>query len=292
MTIAAEVFGTTELAQQARRIADLPPLSRERLPTELRDRLIAYVALRASKRYSARFARAPTITNAEWCDAFLREIEELEAQTASLIELRGREVISQDITEQLSSRAGNVQPCPEHLVLIVDDYSVGCMPKLHAVIDQQEHTLELCRARFSLVVGEPAGDATMLPSREFDVVIGDPPYGFNTTEDVKGLARLYHAFAKTTLESLADGGDLLLCLPERSHSGRYSPAFTHRDLVSQELFLAAGEVGRQLVFPHDRVQGAEVPFEAEYYWESQRALRRSILHVQVRDRRQPDRTSQ
>lgn len=78
-------------------------------------------------------------------------------------------------------------------------------------------------------------------------------------------------------------GDLILCLPERSHSGRYSPAFTHRELVVHQLYLSANDLGRELIFPRDGVRDGEALHSSEYYWESPKALRRSVVHVRVRN---------
>lgn len=129
---------------------------------------------------------------------------------------------------------------------------------------------------------ERSADELAEAENRYDVIIGDPPYGFNTLEETESLARLYRGFIESALVALRDGGDLILCLPERSHSGRYSPAFTHRELVIHELFLGAGKVGRDLIFPRDGVRGREELHGREYYWESPKALRRSVVHVQVR----------
>lgn len=289
--IATQTLGASDLAAQARQPESLPRLTPEALPDRLADRVLAYIAMRASKRYSGTFVRAAGAGNVQWCEKYLLEADLLIEQVSALLRLRGLEAVPEEVAPNLVRRYGLTPALPTGVVLVQDDYSIACMPREHVVAGVEPHERDHAQSqRFDLVVG-PAGDALNLPRDQFDVVIGDPPYGFNTTNDARDLAKLYQSFAKVALQSLRDGGDLILCLPERSHSGRYSPAFTHRSLVVQQLFVAAGEVERQLLFPHDRVEGAEALCEADYYWESQRALRRTVLHVQVRHMPANDRTN-
>jgi hypothetical protein len=219
--------------------------------------------------------------SSSWAEKYSDETQVLLDQITQFMQLRTFDEIDDGIALELMKRHGLPNLVPRGVALILDQYSVACQPRaqmgqeIAAGGDPEEDQ------RFELIVGD-GGDALDLPADEYDVIIGDPPYGFNTTNDVRELARLYRRFARVALLALRDGGDLMLCLPERSHSGRYSPAFTHRALVLQQLFVAAGEVERQLLVPHDRVGGADGVFESDYYWESHRALRRSILHVQVR----------
>jgi tRNA G10 N-methylase Trm11 len=275
-SIAKELFSTAEFAHHARTSEKLA-LRKDQLPKDRMERLLAYVALRASKRNSARFARSVEPSNDDWLVAFEEELLVLTTQLQEMKKLRELEWLSSDgelaamIAHEHYGR-GNAR-----VALLKDNYSIGCVPEVQMKRDRAEVSQRYC-----LKVGPGKGDVTHLEQDAFDVVIGDPPYGFNSPEDAKRLAELYREFASAALRSLRDGGHLLLCLPERSHSGKYSPAFTHRSLVVQQLLLLAGQAERQLVFPHDRVRGAERLYESEYYWESERALRRSILHVQVR----------
>ena len=282
LSLARQVFRTEDVVGQASVLDGLPSPRDEDLPNDLAERILVYVAMRTSKRHSARFSRAAETSDIDWCDAYLAELETLNAQIARLIELRDRQELDAAATESYLRGLGYFDDSSKQLAMFFDDYSMGVMPRAQAVqVDRMLQESDPKR-EFELYVGSERGDARGLPAATYDVVIGDPPYGFNTVAEASDLAKLYSEFARAALLSLRDGGDLVLCLPERSHSGRYSPAFTHRALVLQQLFLVAGEEELQLVFPRNSVRGAEHLFDADYYWESQRALRRSVLHVQVR----------
>jgi hypothetical protein len=275
--IAKKLFASGSLAREARDHEKLS-LHGDRLPSKQPDRLLAYVALRASKRNSARFARATVPENEDWFQVFEQELEDLTKQIGALVELRELNDLDKSLEAHIFAAHEHAGRGSASIVLLEDAYSVACIPQAQTEKSRKAKATE----RYSLHVGRDEGDALELTPGAFDIVIGDPPYGFNASKNSDQLAKFYRGFAKTGLRALRDGGHLLLCLPERSHSGRYSPAFTHRGLVVQQLLLVAGEVERQLIFPHDRVRGAEDLYESEYYWESARALRRSVLHVQVR----------
>jgi tRNA G10 N-methylase Trm11 len=274
--VARETLGSGNLARKARAAESLK-LGKDKLPADPGDRLLAYIALRASKRYSARFARAATQNEQDWVLAYEQELQTLLSQVEELTKLRALDPLKEDAAQNLIETHEHASTGSASVMLLEDSYSTGCIPGPQT--EKASHAK--AEDRYELVVGKK-GDARKLPEAAFNVIIGDPPYGFNKPKDANDLAELYRQFARSSLTALRDGGHLLLCLPDRSHSGRYSPAFTHRSLVVQQLLLAAGAVDRQLVFPHDRVRGAEDLYDADYYWESERALRRSILHVQVR----------
>jgi len=117
---------------------------------------------------------------------------------------------------------------------------------------------------------------------EYDVIVTDPPYGFNTDEDIEGLAKLYTEFTISILNSLKDNGQLVICLPEKSHTGRHSPFFTHKEIFIKQFLSVAENLDREIVLPAHIVPTPKNLYNAPYYWESERALRRTILHFRVR----------
>ncbi len=278
--IAIALFDTEALADEACSIDSLPPATASRLPQSLPDRLLAYVALRASKRGSARFVRKTPSTNIHWGEACLSELQVLLAEVGSLSQLHELKLLDEKETDALLHGYGYVNGCPHTVVLLHDEYSIGAMPREQRVsCDSQNGAFQ---NRYTLAGGKDSADEATWTDNAFDIIVGDPPYGFNSPAEALKLAELYRAFSRHALRALKDGGDLVLCLPELSHSGRYSPPFTHRGLVIQHLHAAAGELERQLIFPEEKVLGADALCRGHHYWESERALRRSILHVQVR----------
>ncbi|WP_239461534.1 hypothetical protein [Occallatibacter savannae] len=128
------------------------------------------------------------------------------------------------------------------------------------------------------------------PRTEFDLIVTDPPYGFNTTEDPEALAEIYCTFLRTAVKSLKDGGQLVLALPDWSHTGRRLPAFILKDFITHQVVTIAEQEGREIITSAEQITKT-VPV-APYYWESERALRRAILHFRFRKRPEYRRDSQ
>jgi tRNA G10 N-methylase Trm11 len=118
-------------------------------------------------------------------------------------------------------------------------------------------------------------DARNLHPDSIDLIICDPPYGFNTTEDDGKLADLYSEFIDKAISSLRRQGQLIICLPGESYTGRNLAYCTKSDLVSRQIILKAHQQGRIAYRP---AQSLPYSFTAPYYWELERALRRTILH--------------
>ncbi|GAB5522446.1 MAG: hypothetical protein Roseis2KO_03180 [Roseivirga sp.] len=108
------------------------------------------------------------------------------------------------------------------------------------------------------------------------LVICDPPYGFNTIEEDQGLADLYSDFLDKAIASLKPYGQLVLCVPAESYTGRDLPFCTQRDIISRQIILKAKSQKRLIYNPAKSVPNKSL--SAPYYWEADKALRRSILH--------------
>ena len=123
------------------------------------------------------------------------------------------------------------------------------------------------------------GDARNLRSDSLDIIICDPPYGFNTNEDAKNLAVLYSEFISSCLCALRRGGHLIIVLPAESYTGKQLPYCTNIGLFTSQILAKSRVHKRKLFVP---VSGIPDPrLRAPYYWEAERALRRSILHFRV-----------
>lgn len=123
---------------------------------------------------------------------------------------------------------------------------------------------------------------TPLPKERFDVIVTDPPYGINTDMSAADLATLYARVIPSLVRALKPYGQIVLCLPERSYIGRNSPFFTHKELVVHQVLEASRRLGREVWVPSLAVPAPGVLYRAPYYWESERALARSILHFHIR----------
>lgn len=232
------------------------------------DRLLLYLALRTLRRNITGFERMSTsdgVPPALWVTAYRREASVLIEELRRLQRLRRRE-----------SKARRQRNSRGPMVVHQARYSRGCTLSTEWV------------GRFADADGDAlirVRDARELEPRSCDVIVTDPPYGFNTREDAHELARLYEAMATTLVGALHDKGHLVLCLPDQSKTGRHSPFFTHKEVIEHQLIVAAEKQGREMSVPQLALSGDpryKELFSAPYYWESG-ALRRAILHYRIRD---------
>jgi hypothetical protein len=172
-------------------------------------------------------------------------------------------------TKELARKLRRKRKVADGVTLTQGRYSDGCLIAIRST------------SHYEYVVR----DATELEADSYDVIITDPPYGFNTNEDAEKLAKLYGEMAVVLLKALRDGGQLVVALLERSHVGRFAPFFTHRELFTHQLLHAARDIGRDVYIPAAILPSHGDDYRPPYYWESERALRRSILHFHVRHAR-------
>lgn len=213
-------------------------------------RMLFYLMLKTLRRNEGALHRETL--EEEWEPRFLAEVEQLARDVEVLITLYSREALR---------KKGNI-------LIVQDDYSLAC-----AVAPD-------------VVAGE-RGDIRVqkvedLEQDAYDVIVADPPYGFNTEESVEELARLYNIMIRKLIESLREGGQLVITLPERSYIGRRSPFFTHKEIVSQIILREAYRRGLEMMKASVPEPGAL--FRPPYYWRAERALSRSILHFRFRSR--------
>lgn len=127
-------------------------------------------------------------------------------------------------------------------------------------------------------------DARRLRENSVDVIVTDPPYGFNTNENPTHLAKLYSEAIPALVNALRSEGQLVLALPDWSHSGRQILAFTYKEFVTHQVLIAADKRGWEVIRSATPTTRERDLFRAPFYWESDRALRRAILHFRFRDK--------
>jgi hypothetical protein len=81
------------------------------------------------------------------------------------------------------------------------------------------------------------------------------------------------------LPALKRGGQLVLCLPEATRTGQHVAYYTQKEVVIQQVLHTANRLGLDV----EGSSTGSVPkqsslYRPPYYWESDKALRRSILH--------------
>jgi len=111
------------------------------------------------------------------------------------------------------------------------------------------------------------------------VIIADPPYGFNVEHSTSDncLSDLYCKFIDAAVNAIADRGYLIICLPAESYTGKILPHYTINKLVSSQILVKASKYGKFGYLPVSSLPAHEI-FNPPFYWDSDKALRRSILY--------------
>jgi len=122
-----------------------------------------------------------------------------------------------------------------------------------------------------------------------DIIITDPPYGFNTgtsNEEKEALRTLYSTIFEEMVSSIKDNGCIILCLPSKSHSGKHLHYYSLRDSVIPKLYDAVSNLTgvsiqqdfTPCILPSDL-------YKAPFYWNSKKALKRDILFFRFNRRK-------
>lgn len=221
------------------------------------ERLFVYVALRTHQRNFFAFSRK----SIDWLTAYRMEADVLAGQLKNLHELKCR---------------NQNKICQEGTISVFQGtYSLSCSFDLDSLLRFHDEK-KVC----SIIKIQ---DARRLEPKSYDVIITDPPYGFNTDDDPKELAELYAGVIRAMIYALKDEGQLVLCLPDWSHTGRQVPYFARKELITQQVLAIAEEAKREVVNSAYAVPPPAEIFRAPFYWESERALRRAILHFRIRN---------
>jgi hypothetical protein len=236
------------------------PLFTEEFVNDLREnydhltRLLFYTILKAQKRYEAAIQAKSLSKRA----ALVFEIVALTQQLGRLSTLR--------------ELAGIPLETDKHRIKFQGKYSI-------ALTVSDSYLRDLGTHAGSVV--EIADCTKKEANRTFDVIVTDPPYGFNTNEDRKYLATVYSSALRMMIGSLKDGGQLVIAVPDWSHTGRPLPAFALREFVTHQILVIAEGLGKEIIHSANQVPTAVAA--PPYYWESEKALRRAILHFRFRD---------
>jgi tRNA G10 N-methylase Trm11 len=243
-----------------RRVSRQAPEASDELVVALRGdgmllpRLIFYTKLKVARRYERALAEKSVNPN----QVLKSELEDLTEMLEQLSDLRG-------LSEGGVTKGG--------ISRYLDAYSEG---------------LTLSRTYLRTLASTLPGRISVVnceiwePDTRFDLIISDPPYGFNTDQDAHDLAILYDSFLKKAIGALTDSGQLVLALPDWSHTGRRLPAIILKSFVINQVLMIAEAARREVI--QLAAQAPQTVGLPPYYWESEKALRRAILHFRFRPR--------
>jgi tRNA G10 N-methylase Trm11 len=223
------------------------------------DRLLFYIAIKTYRRNIAAFER----NSKSWIAAFLHELSNLIEQLENLANLREKELkssLKKKITSHIMEFNGNYSVCTS---LSADQLSKNFKDKMY------KHPIGVA-------------DFRKLPPNSCDIIITDPPYGYNTIEDIEGLAVLYKDMVQTMIKGLKEDGHIVFCLPDLSKTGRQIPYFAQKALIIQQVLAISRTLNKEVINNVHSVPSPVSLYRPPYYWESERALRRAILHFRIR----------
>lgn len=113
-----------------------------------------------------------------------------------------------------------------------------------------------------------------------DLIITDPPYGFNTAEEKKSFSELYIEFINAMVRVMDNGGQIIMCLPSVSYSGKTVNVFAQKEIVSRLFMIAAQENNMFIAENEGNFPKPREIFSFPFYWDSEKALRRDIVRFQ------------
>jgi len=117
---------------------------------------------------------------------------------------------------------------------------------------------------------------------QVDVLITDPPFGFNTLGDnVAEMQSLYANMAKTLLGCLNKQGQMFLALPAFAKNGKQIPFYQTNESVIRQIISEAERSGRRIVTVREAFPVDKEPFRLPWYWGSASTVERRILHIQT-----------
>lgn len=223
-----------------------------------RVRILFYIALRTHRRNLEALER----DGVDWKKAFEGEAGELIDQMKRLVDIKVRQEYGHAVED-------------EGVLVFPGKYSESCsvLPASYDVLRRSvEDPAKLVRR----------AEVVAFPERSCDVIITDPPYGLNSEMSREQLATLYQEMLVVLIRALKDEGHLVFALPDWSHIGRQVPFFATKQFVTQQVLAVAEKQGKDIVEPAYTVPSPGYAFRPPYYWESDRALRRAILHFRLR----------
>jgi hypothetical protein len=227
----------------------------EEVGPELANRIVLYTALRASARGLSEIERG----TAEWMTFFRRELENLLAAIGNYAEYLEDVIVGSASNSRIAIRGAT--------------YSKATMP-----IEPDVPSDDLF-SRYGFEIE----DVSKLPVGAYDLIVTDPPYGFNTDEQRIQFGEFMAGVVPGLVNALKPtGGQLVLACPEVSFSGRSVLPFVRSDFLTREVMRSAAALGRECVVPAMGLPRNIASFRPPYYWVAEKTLRRRILHFWIR----------
>jgi 16S rRNA G966 N2-methylase RsmD len=232
-------------------------------------RLMLYLLLKADRRN----VRAFRSGDVQWPLAIRKEAKGLKERVDALTRIREGEVLVGAPRES------------EHVRFTRSVYSTGGVSNflLPTLVERERDSDDAIGCTAIAEWMKDGRDAVMFEG-PCDIIITDPPYGFNTDENVNELGSLYRRSLRQLIKGFRGDSDghLIVCLPEQSFVGRGTPWFTRKSAYIRQVFAMAEIYGREVIRVGEVFRSHSRTAGPPYYWQSERGLRRTILHFVLR----------
>lgn len=220
-------------------------------------RLLTYTMIKAEKRSYYAKLRERKI----WIESFYAELYDLYLRLKTLLKQR--------------KRIGNINESEIDPIIIYNgSYSLACSLSAKYLSKKQD----------SIIISKNKNikkklDDIIYKKEKYQIIIMDPPYGFNTEEDVQSFSILYKDIFELILKIIDDNGVMLLCLPAQSHSGKEVNYFTQKEIVLQQIYTEAIKNKMSIQLNWGNSTPAKEIFMSPFYWDSEKALKRDIVCI-------------
>lgn len=163
----------------------------------------------------------------------------------------------------------------DRLLIYFGKYSKGCSLNYKFLKHESENYIKKIQDNIDVVEF-----LQQFEKEKVDLIVTDPPYGFNTIEEKENFSKLYIAFINKMVQCMKNGGQIIMCLPACSYSGREVNIFAQKEIVFRQFALAAKKNNMFLVEKEESLPQPSQLYSFPFYWDSEKALRRDILRFQ------------
>jgi hypothetical protein len=133
-----------------------------------------------------------------------------------------------------------------------------------------------------LVQVDDSVETLKLVEGQIDILLTDPPYGFNVEEDGnQALMRSFGDLGTALVAALRPQGQLAMVLPALAKNGRQIPFYETGGVLTRQLIAAAQRTNKNFVSEVNTVPKPKELFSKPYYWVSTTVLERRILHFSL-----------
>jgi 16S rRNA G966 N2-methylase RsmD len=224
-------------------------------------RLLTYTMIKAVKRNYYAKLRERT----EWKEAFRDELNDLHFRINTFYKIRKKMSVP-------NTQKDNI------MIIYNGSYSLACsLNDKYLSAKHKENNNIVIESNIDIL---KKLEKITEQNERYDLIIMDPPYGFNTEEEIRKFSDLYKKMFNLLIKNLNVTGVMLLCLPAQSHSGREVNYFTQKEIVMDQINAAAtlNKMSIQQIMENSVPRNSV--FVSPLYWDSEKALKRDIICIQ------------